>query len=57
MPATANEVLQEFELESVTTRRVLEKITTDQFDLEAPPEVAVARTTRAPRMAVRRRTD
>lgn len=31
MPATAAEVLQEFELESVTTRRVLERVPTDQL--------------------------
>ena len=31
MPATAAEVLQEFELESVTTRRVLERVPSDQL--------------------------
>ena len=38
MPATANEILQEFELESVTTRRVLERVPTDQLTWKPHPK-------------------
>ena len=38
MPATAAEVLQEFELESMTTRRVLERVPTDQLTWKPHPK-------------------
>ena len=38
MPASAAEVLQEFELESVTTRRVLERVPTDQLAWKPHPK-------------------
>jgi uncharacterized damage-inducible protein DinB len=38
MPATAAEVLQEFELESATTRRVLERVPTDQLAWKPHPK-------------------
>jgi uncharacterized damage-inducible protein DinB len=38
MPATAAEVLQEFELESATTRRVLERVPADQLAWKPHPK-------------------
>jgi len=38
MPATAAEVLQEFELESATTRRVLERVPSDQLAWKPHPK-------------------
>ena len=38
MPATAAEVLQEFELESATTRRLLERVPADQLNWKPHPK-------------------
>jgi hypothetical protein len=38
MPATAAEILQEFELESATTRRLLERVPADQLNWKPHPK-------------------